>query len=612
VRIWLFRLILCLIPLAFFALLELGLRVAGFGHSYPLFIADPSQPGYKLVNPDVIKRYFPKPEMAPPVNIESIYFTENKRPDALRIVVQGESSAAGYPYGLGASLAGMLQQRLQNQYPNRYVEVIQTSMAAVNSYTLLDFSDEILAIKPDAVVIYAGHNEYLGIMGVGSAFANHARAATLLMLKLKDLRIYQLLQRIYVGLQPLPAPTEAGNKRTLMAQVARNKNIAMDSDVYEQGLAQFEGNMQILLDKYHRAGVPVYIGTVASNLRDQVPFVSASADQKIQQDLASATDAISAEVSATDATVLAGRLREDLRQSEHALLAYKVAQLYDRAADYEQARAWYINARDWDQLRFRAPSAINERIRHLAEKNGAYLVESEQELERHSPQQIIGKELMLEHLHPNIDGYFWLSDSYYNQLLAHLAVASPVAKISAETARSQVPVLPAEIYTARANIERLVADYPYAVPARPIREVPVTTWEDQLGVDMLSHKITWVGMVESTLQRYQRENNLTGAASAATLLADANPTGEKINFYAATLLIQTQRYGEAIRLLQRCIQKDEKNLNAYLALAHATILVGDYEQGERLLDKVLAWKPDNQTARQVKRQLEERRASQRK
>ena len=44
-------------------------------------------------------------------------------------------------------------------------------MSAVSSYTLLDFSDEIVDYQPDAILIYAGHNEYLGILGVGSVLA---------------------------------------------------------------------------------------------------------------------------------------------------------------------------------------------------------------------------------------------------------------------------------------------------------------------------------------------------------------------------------------------------------------------------------------------------------
>lgn len=611
-RKFIFWLVLALLPIVFFALLELGLRVAGFGYSYPLFIQDPNQPGFNVVNPDVIKRYFPKPEMAPPVKIESTYFTREKRPNALRIVVQGESTTAGYPYGLGASLAGILQQRLQNQYPDRYVEVIQTAMSAVNSYTLLDFSEEILTIKPDAIVIYAGHNEYLGVMGVGSAYASHNRATTLLMLKLKDLRIYQALQQLYISMKANPDAMTQGGNRTLMAKVAREKNIAFGSPLYLQGLNQFEGNMSLLLARYYKAGIPVYMGTIASNLRDQKPFNSLNDDAELQAMLDQIGLQISSEnnsLTSESVQPLIISISNKLGQKQHAMAAYRLAQLFDINSDYSSAKEWYIKARDWDQLRFRAPSAMNDMIKKLAASSGVHLVESEAQLMQKSPQNIIGKELMLEHLHPNIDGYFWLSESYFQQLLLHLGLPKKVT-IDPLIARQQVPVLPAEYYTAQVSIERLLADYPYSNPARAVHQVPINNWHDQLGQDMLDHKITWLQMVEKTRQGYIKENNIMGVANAAALLADANPKGEQINFYAGTVLIQAQRYGEAIRLLQRAIDNSARNINAHLALAHARILTGNFAEGERLLDQVLVWEPSNQTANSVKQQIAERRQKQ--
>jgi tetratricopeptide (TPR) repeat protein len=608
-RKFIFWLVLASLPIVFFTLLELGLRAFGFGHSYPLFIQDPNQPGFNVVNPDVIKRYFPKPEMAPPVKIESTYFTRDKRPNALRIVVQGESTTAGYPYGLGASLAGILQQRLQNQYPDRYVEVIQTAMSAVNSYTLLDFSDEILAIKPDVIVIYAGHNEYLGVMGVGSAYASHNRATTLLMLKLKDLRIYQALQQLYIAMKTNPEAMTQGGNRTLMAQVAREKNIAFGSPLYQQGLDQFEGNMSMLLMRYRKSGIPVYLGTIASNLRDQKPFNSLNDDAELQSILDQIGMQISAEnnaLTAESVQPLIASISDKLGQKQHALAAYRLGQLFDINGDYSRAKDWYLKARDWDQLRFRAPSAMNDTIKKLSANSGVYLVDSEVQLTQKSPKNIIGKELMLEHLHPNIEGYFWLSESYFQQLLLHLGLPQKTT-IDPIIARQQVPVLPAEYYMAQVSIERLLADYPYSNPARAVRQVPINNWHDQLGQDMIDHKITWLQMVEQTRQGYIKENNIMGVANAAALLAEANPKGDQINFYAGTVLIQARRYGEAIRLLQRAIDNSARNVNAHLALAHARILTGNFAEGERLLDQVLVWEPGNPTAISVKQQISEHR-----
>jgi Flp pilus assembly protein TadD len=128
---------------------------------------------------------------------------------------------------------------------------------------------------------------------------------------------------------------------------------------------------------------------------------------------------------------------------------------------------------------------------------------------------------------------------------------------------------------------------------------------------MLDRKISWLQMVEQTLKGYQQENNVAGVASTAALLADANPKGVDVNFYAGSVLIQAQRYGEAIRLLQRCIENSPNNVNAYLASAHAQMLLGDFQNGETLLDQVLRLDANNQTAKTVKQQLAERRKSMR-
>ncbi len=156
-------------PLLVFGVAEVALRTAGIGALEPLFVPVPQATGYLQPNPAVVQRFFPDPRDAPDVSIDTTWFPEQKLPGTLRIFVQGESSAAGFPYGRWASPAALLQQRLQRAYPDREVEVIGTGMAAVTSYVLLDVADEIIAMQPDAVVVYTGHNEYLGIGGVGSS-----------------------------------------------------------------------------------------------------------------------------------------------------------------------------------------------------------------------------------------------------------------------------------------------------------------------------------------------------------------------------------------------------------------------------------------------------------
>ena len=57
-RWWAKLAIACVAPLLFFTVLELGLRVAGFGYNGNVFIPD-EKPGIYRTNPRYTERFFP-------------------------------------------------------------------------------------------------------------------------------------------------------------------------------------------------------------------------------------------------------------------------------------------------------------------------------------------------------------------------------------------------------------------------------------------------------------------------------------------------------------------------------------------------------------------------
>ncbi len=201
-----------LIPVAFFAVVEGALRVFGFGAAYPLFVPVDGRPEYLYQNRDVARRYFTHVENVPSSLAD--FFEAEKDSSTFRIFVQGGSSGAGFPFYYGGSFSRMLEQRLIQTFPARHIEVVNTSMAAVNSYTLADFADEILVQQPDAVLIYAGHNEYYGALGVGSS--ESVGGSPLLIrtyLALSDLRLTQALRRLIAWTAQAAAGRTRGEAR---------------------------------------------------------------------------------------------------------------------------------------------------------------------------------------------------------------------------------------------------------------------------------------------------------------------------------------------------------------------------------------------------------------
>ncbi|WP_337880373.1 SGNH/GDSL hydrolase family protein [Rheinheimera sp.] len=546
-RLWLFRLIALCIPLLLLFLLEALLRLLSLGQHTPLLLENPAAPQYWVTNPAIINRYFPNPASRPNVQLEPSFVLKQKPPHGLRLVVQGGSTAAGYPYGMGASLAGMLEQRLRRTMPDRHIEVVNTALSAVNSYTLLDLSDEIIALQPDAVLIYAGHNEYLGLLGVGSSYvASQSIWLNRLLIQLRQLYLVQLLEQL---LTPSASTDPSPSTRTLMAQVARHKHIALDSPLYQAGLEQFSRNMTALLQNYAQAGIPVYLATVASNIADQPPFSSTalSAEEQQQLKLVQAAELQSP-------TTQQKLTRLSAQNSSSADFHYQLGQLLRQAGLMQLAEHHLLRARDLDLLRFRAPSAINQRIRQLAQEQQAVLVETEAAFRQHAADGLIGNSLMLEHLHPNPQGYFVLADSFYQALFRQQQIPGLTKAVPSGLSWLERPLLPAEEHAGWLKIQQLLSDYPFKSQPEAVQFPAPQNEEQAWALAYVQGKMDWLGMIQRSAALYHQQKDGDMLVKALKILADALPHDGQVNYQAAAILQQAGRKDEARFYLGRAEQ----------------------------------------------------------
>lgn len=561
--------ILLLTPPLLLGLAELGLRVAGFGQALePLFVPSPQHPEYLQANPRVVSRFFVDPAQAPSVSIETAYFPARRPDGAFRVFVQGASSAAGFPYGLGASLAGVLDQRLEREFPEREIEVISTAMAAVNSYALVDFADEIIAQQPDAVLVYVGHNEFLGILGVGSAMRLAATPGlTRAFLAVRELRLFQLLGRAWARWRPAAAASTPTQGDSLMARVAGERSIPLGSESFARGLEQFEDNLGRLLETYRTAGVPVFVGTLVSNERDQVPLA-----------------------------VLAG-VESDAAGA--ARTAYYAAQDAEQAGNFTAARESYAWARDLDPLRFRAPAEFNAVIRRVAEAHGATVVDVHAGFADASEHGLIGEQLLLEHVHPNLDGYFLLADAFHHALLASGLIGPPDVELTDPQARDGMPVSDVDRYLGEYKVLRIRAGWPFTSEFRA-PELPAPASEgERLAQQLYQQRSSWPEAQDALRRHYRSVGDAPGYAKVTAILADAFPFSGQLQFETAAALIELGRPREALRYSARAVGLEPGAVNSLLVHAHGLLLSGREAEGRAVLEQVLVIEPDNVTARQV-------------
>ena len=159
------------------------------------------------------------------------------------------------------SFSRYIRKRLELNYPNNTIEVVNISLSAINTYTLLDLLPEVLTQKPDLILIYTGHNEYYGALGVGSMESlGTSRTVVKLILYLNKYKTIQLIRDILSSfLSALKDESVNDEPGTLMSRMAQDQYINLNSDKYNLGLEQFEDNMRDIIQMIQAHNVPVTV-----------------------------------------------------------------------------------------------------------------------------------------------------------------------------------------------------------------------------------------------------------------------------------------------------------------------------------------------------------------
>ncbi len=426
-----FSLFLIVPLLLFFVALEMILRIAGYGPDLSLFSSETiAGKEYLTMNPAVKNRYFSQVDFNPTTSPE--YFSSPKPEGTFRIFCLGGSTTVGYPYWYNGSFSSFLRDRLQATFPDKRIEIINLGMTATNSYTVLDMAGDLAPYKPDLFLIYDGHNEFYGALGIAShESAGTSRWTALLYLRLVHLRSFLLVRDVLRSVFRWFGKEESGSSRTgtMMEQLSRGQYIRVGDSRYLEALTAFRDNLSEIVSLSRNNGIPVIFGTQVSNLKDQPPFVSSSSDA---QPLAE-RESFLRSLSNARAYLLQSRIaqaKDTLQRltsldGQHAEVHYLLGKCFQAQSKYDSARAAFTRARDFDQLRFRMSSDFNESILALKDLPSVAVVDMEALFARSSPHGLVGNNLITEHLHPNARGYFLMAKAYAGAIREMGILATP-------------------------------------------------------------------------------------------------------------------------------------------------------------------------------------------
>jgi tetratricopeptide (TPR) repeat protein len=552
-KIRIFRIIAILLPLLVLLVLEISLRIFQYGDNLDLFIEAKDRPEFLVLNPAASRRYFINSAFAPTGNSE--LFRKVKEKSTLRFFVLGESTTIGYPYFHNGAFHRWLLYRLMREFPDRQFEIINLSLTAVNSYTVLGFARELVKYHPDAVLIYSGHNEYYGTLGVASTSrfgSSHAVIKTMILLR--RLRIVQLITNLFGG-KGLPA--EGSNEhhgQTLMQSMVAEQRIPFGSPLYKKGIEQFISNTDETLSLFQKNEIPVFISNLVSNESGIKPFVSIAPDSLRYPGFYKNYGAgIEAMKNGDQPQSIKYLERANQIFSGHALCNYYLGKLALEEGNFEKAKDHFILAKDLDALRFRAPSEINSAIAQLVTKyKVAHLVDTRKAYDSISLHHIIGNELMLEHVHPNLSGYAIMSNCFYEAMKAAGVIpANGEVQVNFEQLKSMMPITAMDSMMGVYRVAKLRQNWPFNEVLSNDDSSVVRSEEARLAWSVINENRRWPDAMDKLYNFYFSKNDLARSATVMESLILEHPTESFFYDKTANLLGKLGNYEEAAFYFKR-------------------------------------------------------------
>ncbi len=585
----LFFLVTVLFPFVFLFAFELILRAVSYGPNLSLFTTEQiAGKTYHIMNPDVKSRYFSRVQFSPNTSLD--YFLMPKLPGVYRIFCLGGSTTIGFPYGPAGSFPSFLRDRLKRIFPHKSFQIINLGMTATNSYTVIDMARELVSYEPDLLIVYDGHNEFYGALGIASRESlGGSRLLTKIYLQLIHLRTFLFLKNVLASIRGVFVTT--GNNQpsgTMMERMARGQNVPFQSVIYRRGLKIFEENLDELKEICSANQIPLIISSQVSNLRDQPPFVSAfqgsiSESQRAQFNRYYAQGVSYWDKEQTDSALVEFRNAASI-DSMRADVRYQIARCLDSMAMKREARLEYIAARDYDQLRFRTSSDFNNAVKRLGEYPGVFVVDIERAFSDYSQDSIIGRNLILEHLHPNLHGYFLMAKAccqlmHANNLFATQQDWSQADTVTDEPLWENHAITEIDKRAAQERITLLISSWPFKS-----RELPVTSpiFSDTIGriVHLLMKgQITWEESHVAAAEYYEAAGNHDKAAAEYRTLISQLPLNVSAYLRLAQVCLRMKKNQEAKKMLLQSLNI-EKTFFAYQILGEITL---EYENTENAI-----------------------------
>jgi hypothetical protein len=352
---------------------------------------------------------------------------ESRSAADLHLVIVGESSARGEPYHPWLSVGQIVGWQLEQVFPGRKIRVdVRAEGGLCLEQAILLLLD--LKERPDAIIVFAGHNEFQTRFGWSRNVRHYADEGPRSTLALIDLArstsstahlILATLDR-YVG--------EAAPPPHVTRELVDHPICSASEHAFL--LEDFTRRLDELAAYCNRIGATPILIAPASNdgaFEPNRSILDGSATAHDRAEFARDFQAAQAAESRDPDSAIAAYRRLLARHPEFAESHYRLARLLADRGSWNEAREHYIAARDFDAFPLRCPTDFLEAIRSVARRHEGVLIDAPDLLSRLSPRGILDDGLFHDAQHLNLTGYVALAQEVVQQLCRRRAFGWPAS-----------------------------------------------------------------------------------------------------------------------------------------------------------------------------------------
>lgn len=333
----------------------------------------------------------------------------------LSFVVIGGSAALGYPYSPRLSIGQIVAWKLEEMMPGIRVEL--TILADLGK-NLEEQHLEMTKLKrrPDLLLIHAGHNEFLSRFADSrdAGYREEPEGWILRLIYQASLRspfcllIYETVSKHRLGGPPPPI-----NRHQLLDAPA------FSLSEYTSIIADFRRRLSAILDYCSRLGtLPIIIISPDNESGFEPNRTVLPGRLSLAEREALERRFYEARAMERDRTVESiDRYRSLISdQPRFAEAHFRLARLLEQTGDYEQARAHYIAAKDFDGFPVRCPSELARVHREVANKYDCILIDGPEVLRPLTRHGILDDEFFHDAHHASMVCQVGLAQSILDRL----------------------------------------------------------------------------------------------------------------------------------------------------------------------------------------------------